>query len=129
MRSPDLNLGDITMGNMVKMLMWAALVCMIVTGLCGAAHCQTAPGADGQVFHRANDFMYGLVIAAPVGMATKPWIGLLAAEGAGVANEARYGSHFNVKHLAVINVGAIAGWELARLEKRSARRAKAKYGY
>lgn len=79
------------------------------------------PVNDGQVFHRTNDALFGLVISAPIGMASRPWIGLLAGEAAGVANEARYGSHFNVGHLAVISAGALAGYGIARLSHRKKR--------
>lgn len=72
---------------------------------------------DGWGYHRGEDYAFGLVIAAPVGMATKPWIGLLAGEAAGVANEARYGRHFNVGHLVVISAGALTGYGLAKWEK------------
>lgn len=75
----------------------------------------TSPASDGFAFHRANDFMFGAVIAGTVGPATKPWIGLVAAEGAGIANEARYGSHFNAGHLAVISAGALASYAILKM--------------
>ena len=51
-------------------------------------------------------------------MATRPWIGLAAGEAAGVANEAQYGKNFNLGHLAFITAGVMAGYGLAKWEKR-----------
>ena len=76
------------------------------------------PQADSYGFHRTEDVFFGFLISAPVGMATKPWIGLLAGEAAGIANETRYGSHFNVGHLAFISAGALAGYGVAKLSHR-----------
>lgn len=82
------------------------------------------PKTDGYGFHRTEDVFFGVIIAAPIGMATKPWIGLLAGEAAGIANEARYGSHFNAGHLAYISAGALAGYGMAKLSQKIDRRNK-----
>jgi hypothetical protein len=87
------------------------------------------PQTDSFAFHRGEDYTFGALIAMPIGMASKPWIGLLAAEGAGIANEARYGSHFNAGHLAVISAGALTGYALAKWEKHVARKQDEKRGY
>jgi len=98
--------------------------------LCTIVQAQTLPDAaiapksepDSYAFHRGEDYTFGLLISAPVGFASKPWIGLLAGEAAGVANEARYGRSFNMLHLAVISAGALTGYGLAKWEKRLERR-------
>jgi hypothetical protein len=76
------------------------------------------PVNDGQQFHRVNDFAFGAVISGTVGPFTKPWIGLLAGEAAGVANEARYGKNFNMGHLAVISAGALTSYAICKLVQR-----------
>lgn len=103
---------------------------LLIAANCFAADLPTVPSkaADGGHFHRANDYAYGLVISTPVGMATKPWIGLAAGEAAGIANEARYGKNFNYGHLAIISAGALTGYALAKWEKHEQRKADAKYG-
>jgi hypothetical protein len=75
-------------------------------------------GADSTEFHRANDFLFGAVISGAVGAPSKPWIGLVAGIGAGIANEFRYGSNFNAGHLAVISAGSFASYALIKTLKR-----------
>lgn len=92
-------------------------VLLLFTTVAMAAPLPNAPSTnkaqDGQAFHRTNDVLFGLVISEPVGLATdRPWIGLAAGVGAGIANEARYGSNFNVCHLAVISAGAFGAYAL-----------------
>lgn len=102
------------------MKMLVAIVCLFSV-LATAQELPSAPKPqvnDGWGYHRTEDVFFGAVIAAPVGMATRPWIGLLAGEAAGVANEARYGSHFNVGHLAFITAGTLAGYGVAKLSRR-----------
>lgn len=84
------------------------------------------PVADSYGFHRGEDVTFGLLISAPVGMASRPWIGLLAGEAAGIANEARYGKNFNKTHLVYISAGALAGYGLAKWEKHVQRKVDAK---
>ena len=106
------------------------LVLLLVLSIAVGAMAQDLPNApapqaaDSYGFHRTEDVFFGFLISAPVGMASKPWIGLLAGEAAGVANECRYGSHFNVGHLAFISAGALAGYGVAKLSHRVDRRNK-----
>lgn len=83
---------------------------------------------DSYTFHRGEDYAFGLLISAPVGMASRPWIGLVAGEAAGVANEARYGRNFNMVHLAVISAGALTGYGLAKWARHEQHKADKKYG-
>lgn len=96
---------------------------LVVMALAGSAFGQLpeAPKPqDSYQFHRTADVLFGFVIAAPVGVySDRPWLGLLAGEAAGIANEARYGSHFNTTHLAYISAGALAGYGLAKLAHRA----------
>ena len=94
-----------------------------------AAELPSAPTPqDSYAFHRGEDFAFGSLVSMPVGVATKPWIGLLAGEAAGIANEARYGSNFNKTHLLYISAGALVSYGLVKLEKRTARKNRVKYG-
>lgn len=113
----------VTLSDALDLTIIAAVIIAIILFASVNAHSQTLPDApkpvnDGYGFHRSEDVLFGAMISAPVGMASKPWIGLAAASAAGVANEARYGSHFSVSHLAFIEAGALAGWELARISHR-----------
>ncbi len=99
--------------------------------LCSVTLCaQSVPSApapqpdvlSGNAMHRAEDGAFGFLFAAPVGVATRPWIGLAAGEAAGIVNESRYGSNFNLGHLAFITGGALAGYGLARWEKHIERK-------
>jgi hypothetical protein len=120
--------GDLAMKKLTTTIV-GLLIFTVFLSLEAQAETPNAPVPvnDGQVFHRMNDALFGLLISAPTGMATKPWIGLLAGEAAGFANEARYGNHFNLGHLAVISAGAFAGYGLARWEKHLARKNAEKY--
>lgn len=113
-------------------LIGAILVFLILLGI-STAHGQDrvlpiAPApqvhsSDGWGFHRGEDVLYGLTISTLGGMATnRPWVGLVAGSAAGVANEARYGKNFNITHLAFIEAGTLAGWEISRLSKRYSQR-------
>jgi hypothetical protein len=102
-----------------------ALFAILTSSLASAQMPGSQPQPDvltGPAAHRAADVFFGFIIAAPTGMATRPWVGLAAGEAAGMANEARYGNNFNVGHLAFITAGAIAGYGLAKWERRTSRR-------
>jgi hypothetical protein len=99
-----------------------AILLLVLTSSLAA---QTLPDAltpqpdvlSGNSMHRAEDSAFGFLFSAPIGVATRPWIGLAAGEAAGIINESRYGSNFNFGHLAFITGGALAGYGLARWEK------------
>jgi hypothetical protein len=95
---------------------------VLILALAVSMSAQAVPDApkvqsDGSTFHRTNDFAYGAVVSGVVGSTTRPWIGLVTGEAAGIANEARYGRNFNVGHLAVISAGAVASYGLIKLIK------------
>lgn len=114
----------------MKTLTLTLVLCLVCTQAFAAPlpDAPTPHAQDGWGYHRGEDYAFGLLISAPIGMASRPWIGLLAGECAGVANEARYGRNFNWGHLAVISAGALTGYALAKLEKHEAKKAKVRYG-
>jgi hypothetical protein len=97
--------------------MFALLAPPVASGQTSAPQPPQPDILAGYAAHRAADVFFGFIIAAPAGMATRPWIGLAAGEVAGVANEAHYGKNFNVGHLAFISAGVIAGYGLAKWER------------
>jgi len=100
---------------------------ILLSTIANASDLPSDPKPDTSVvFRRSGDLMFGLLVGEPVGLATRPWIGLAAGVGAGVADEARYGSHFNVGHLAIISAGSLVGYEINRWQRkhRHSRRAR-----
>ncbi len=112
--------------NFVKTM--TLILSLVFASLCwaGTGTLPTAPlpQSDGTGFHRTNDFLFGAVISGAVGAPTRPWIGLIAGCGAGVANEARYGSNFNTGHLGVICSGAVASYVLLKVLTHKQKRTK-----
>jgi hypothetical protein len=108
------------------MRVFALILALSLTA--SAAELPNAPAQDSYSFHRGEDFAFGALVSMPVGVATKPWIGLLAGEAAGIANEARYGQNFNKTHLLYISAGSLVSYGLVKLEKRTARKNRVKYG-
>lgn len=101
-----------------------AVFAVLFSMFAAIGHCQELPdaptkAADGATFHRADDFAFGAVISGIAGASTnRPWVGLVAGEAAGIANEARYGKNFNMGHLAVITAGSLASYGILKLMKR-----------
>jgi hypothetical protein len=79
---------------------------------------QPTTQADSYLFHRTNDVLFGSVISGVAGAASnRPWVGLVSGIGAGIVNEARYGSHFDAAHLGYISLGAFGSYALLKTMK------------
>lgn len=105
------------------------LITLILTCAIGAqaatAPLPSAPTSklEGNGFRRTCDVLFGAGVSLPVGLAThRPWIGLVAGFAAGVANEARYGSHFNGYHLSLIGAGSLTSYGINKLERHLERK-------
>jgi hypothetical protein len=108
----------------MKRLIIFVLACVIAAQAASAPlPSAPTPNVDNNGFRRTCDVLFGAGVSLPVGLAThRPWAGLLAGFAAGIANEARYGSHFNAYHLSLIGAGSIASYGVNKLEMHLERR-------
>lgn len=100
----------------MKSLSVVVLTLALMSSAFALPNAPTPQASDSWTFHRELDGLFGLTISQPVGMiSNRPWLGLVAGIGAGVADEARYGQNFNSGHLAVISGGAFAGYAINKV--------------